>query len=164
MKERKHLTCASFRPASRGFNPIKSKLIFTIVFILGAMNNIFHIKSESFDLQGNVGDSRCVASVRGHVQQLSFDHKPSNESETKRIIAAGGWVEFNRVNGNILTLLFIFARVCLGVYLQIYMCLCCMENHVVLSKESFFLNDETNPVSPIIMNCSILIMSGKFPC
>ncbi|KAI0228535.1 putative protein phosphatase 2C T23F11.1 [Lamellibrachia satsuma] len=50
---------------------------------------------------GNVGDSRVVASIRGEVQQLSFDHKPSNESETKRIIAAGGWVEFNRVNGNL---------------------------------------------------------------
>ncbi|UYV62572.1 hypothetical protein LAZ67_2001127 [Cordylochernes scorpioides] len=48
--------------------------------------------------QGNVGDSRAIASVNGHVQQLSFDHKPSNEGETKRIIAAGGWVEFNRVN------------------------------------------------------------------
>lgn len=50
---------------------------------------------------GNVGDSRAVASVAGQVQQLSFDHKPSNETETKRIVAAGGWVEFNRVNGNL---------------------------------------------------------------
>lgn len=50
---------------------------------------------------GNVGDSRAVASVAGQVQQLSFDHKPSNEIETKRIVAAGGWVEFNRVNGNL---------------------------------------------------------------
>lgn len=32
---------------------------------------------------------------------LSNDHKPSNESEAKRIVAAGGWVEFNRVNGNL---------------------------------------------------------------
>lgn len=50
---------------------------------------------------GNVGDSRAVASVNGEVEQLSFDHKPSNENETRRIIAAGGWVEFNRVNGNL---------------------------------------------------------------
>ncbi|RUS82462.1 hypothetical protein EGW08_009768 [Elysia chlorotica] len=49
----------------------------------------------------NVGDSRAVSSVHGEVEQLSFDHKPSNESETRRIIAAGGWVEFNRVNGNL---------------------------------------------------------------
>ncbi|CAF0799821.1 unnamed protein product [Brachionus calyciflorus] len=50
---------------------------------------------------GNVGDSRAISSVRGRVQQLSFDHKPNNELESKRIIAAGGWVEFNRVNGNL---------------------------------------------------------------
>lgn len=50
---------------------------------------------------GNVGDSRVIASVRGRVQNLSYDHKPNNELETKRILAAGGWVEFNRVNGNL---------------------------------------------------------------
>lgn len=48
-----------------------------------------------------MGDSRAIASVRGSVQQLSYDHKPNNELETKRIVAAGGWVEFNRVNGNL---------------------------------------------------------------
>lgn len=37
--------------------------------------------------------------MAGEVEQLSFDHKPSNEVESRRIIAAGGWVEFNRVNG-----------------------------------------------------------------
>lgn len=50
---------------------------------------------------GNVGDSRCVASRAGQLAQFSYDHKPSNDNETKRIIAAGGWVEFNRVNGNL---------------------------------------------------------------
>ncbi|GAB6019447.1 tRNA methyltransferase ppm2 [Chamberlinius hualienensis] len=50
---------------------------------------------------GNVGDSRAVASVHGQVEQLSFDHKPYVEAESKRIIAAGGWVELNRVNGNL---------------------------------------------------------------
>lgn len=50
---------------------------------------------------GNVGDSRSIASKKGALEQLSFDHKPSNDDETRRIIAAGGWVEFNRVNGNL---------------------------------------------------------------
>ncbi|XP_052825691.1 probable protein phosphatase 2C T23F11.1 isoform X3 [Octopus bimaculoides] len=50
---------------------------------------------------GNVGDSRAVASVAGMVEVLSFDHKPSNDNETRRIVAAGGWVELNRVNGNL---------------------------------------------------------------
>ena len=48
-----------------------------------------------------MGDSRAIASVRGRVQNLSYDHKPNNETETKRILAAGGWVEYNRVNGNL---------------------------------------------------------------
>jgi protein phosphatase 2C family protein 2/3 len=48
-----------------------------------------------------VGDSRAIASVNGNVDVLSLDHKPSNETEIERIRAAGGWVEFNRVNGNL---------------------------------------------------------------
>ena len=50
-------------------------------------------------LQGNVGDSRAVLSVSGVAEPLSLDHKPSNDEEHQRIVAAGGWVEFNRVNG-----------------------------------------------------------------
>jgi len=50
---------------------------------------------------GNVGDSRAIISVNGLAEPLSYDHKPANESEARRIIAAGGWVEFNRVNGNL---------------------------------------------------------------
>jgi protein phosphatase PTC2/3 len=48
---------------------------------------------------GNVGDSRAIASVNGRVEILSIDHKPNNDEERRRITAAGGWVEFNRVNG-----------------------------------------------------------------
>jgi protein phosphatase PTC2/3 len=69
--------------------------------------------------QANAGDSRSVLSVMGEVKPLSFDHKPSNESsfelaffsvdhltecymilvERHRINAAGGFVDFGRVNG-----------------------------------------------------------------
>ncbi|XP_075159820.1 putative protein phosphatase 2C T23F11.1 [Haematobia irritans] len=49
----------------------------------------------------NAGDSRAVACINGKVETLSMDHKPNNEAETKRINEAGGWVEFNRVNGNL---------------------------------------------------------------
>ncbi|XP_023173250.1 probable protein phosphatase 2C T23F11.1 isoform X3 [Drosophila hydei] len=49
----------------------------------------------------NAGDSRAIASVGGLVRPLSVDHKPSNESEVKRILAGGGRVENNRVNGNL---------------------------------------------------------------
>lgn len=37
----------------------------------------------------------------GEAKPLSFDHKPTNKSETSRIVAAGGFVEFGRVNGNL---------------------------------------------------------------
>jgi len=50
---------------------------------------------------GNAGDSRCVAGVAGIAKPLSRDHKPNDLKEKERIIAAGGSVDFNRVNGNL---------------------------------------------------------------
>lgn len=49
----------------------------------------------------NIGDSRAVASFAGHVDALSLDHKPTCPDEMRRIVSAGGWVQFNRVNGNL---------------------------------------------------------------
>ena len=51
--------------------------------------------------QANAGDSRAVASVSGRAEPLSVDHKPQDQLEQERITAAGGWVVFNRVNGNL---------------------------------------------------------------
>merc|ERR1712001_541873 len=50
---------------------------------------------------GNAGYSRCIASVNGQAEALSTDHKPSDPMERERIEKAGGFVEFNRVNGNL---------------------------------------------------------------
>ncbi|XP_058450162.1 probable protein phosphatase 2C T23F11.1 [Malaya genurostris] len=47
----------------------------------------------------NAGDSRAIACVGGKLDVLSFDHKPNNPSELERIKRAGGYVEYNRVNG-----------------------------------------------------------------
>lgn len=49
----------------------------------------------------NVGDSRAVASIKGVAEPLSSDHKPYLQEEFDRITAAGGWVDCNRVNGNL---------------------------------------------------------------
>ncbi|KAI9222330.1 phosphatase 2C-like domain-containing protein [Blastocladiella britannica] len=49
----------------------------------------------------NAGDSRAVLGVAGQTKALSDDHKPNNPSEQARIDAAGGFVEFGRVNGNL---------------------------------------------------------------
>lgn len=68
--------------------------------------------------QANAGDSRTVLGVKGRAKPLSFDHKPQNEgkshnplpliynpntpiAEKARIQAAGGFVDFGRVNGNL---------------------------------------------------------------
>ncbi|KAG6333839.1 hypothetical protein ID866_5251 [Astraeus odoratus] len=49
----------------------------------------------------NAGDSRAVISIKGEAKALSFDHKPSNDTERARIVSAGGYIEFGRVNGNL---------------------------------------------------------------
>ncbi|KAL7414438.1 phosphatase 2C-like domain-containing protein [Mrakia frigida] len=49
----------------------------------------------------NAGDSRSIISVAGKELPLSHDHKPVNKEENARITAAGGFVEFGRVNGNL---------------------------------------------------------------
>lgn len=49
----------------------------------------------------NIGDSRSVASINCDCVPLSRDHKPENPHELKRILAAGGYVLGNRVNGNL---------------------------------------------------------------
>ncbi|KXN88252.1 hypothetical protein AN958_07711 [Leucoagaricus sp. SymC.cos] len=49
----------------------------------------------------NAGDSRSVIGIKGEAKPLSFDHKPTNESERTRICDAGGYIEYGRVNGNL---------------------------------------------------------------
>ncbi|KAI9900773.1 hypothetical protein N3K66_005035 [Trichothecium roseum] len=50
---------------------------------------------------GNAGDSRGVIGIKGRAKPLSQDHKPQLETEKNRITAAGGFVDFGRVNGNL---------------------------------------------------------------
>lgn len=64
----------------------------TAVCLLIVNNNIYC---------ANIGDSRGVASVNCKCIPLSYDHKPENPQELKRILAAGGYVLGNRVNGNL---------------------------------------------------------------
>ncbi|CAO3695766.1 unnamed protein product [Rhizopus stolonifer] len=49
----------------------------------------------------NAGDSRSIISTNGKSKALSYDHKPSDPKENERINNAGGFVDFNRVNGNL---------------------------------------------------------------
>ncbi|KAG0035716.1 Protein phosphatase 2C 2 [Podila clonocystis] len=50
---------------------------------------------------GNAGDSRAVLGSDGAAIALSNDHKPVNRGESRRIVAAGGFVESGRVNGSL---------------------------------------------------------------
>lgn len=49
----------------------------------------------------NAGDSRCVMGTDNTAKPLSDDHKPYNEIEKKRIENAGGFVQWNRVDGDL---------------------------------------------------------------
>lgn len=51
----------------------------------------------------NAGDSRCVVGRNdGQAVEMSFDHKPEDDPERKRIEAAGGRVSMDgRVNGGL---------------------------------------------------------------
>mmetsp|Transcript_4732 Transcript_4732/g.7357 ORF Transcript_4732/g.7357 Transcript_4732/m.7357 type:complete len:305 (+) Transcript_4732:175-1089(+) len=42
---------------------------------------------------GNVGDSRCILSRKGHAVELSVDQKPWRPDEKARIERSGGWVD-----------------------------------------------------------------------
>ena len=49
----------------------------------------------------NAGDCRAVLSKKGKAKDLSIDHKPNTPSEKQRIERANGFVDDNRVNGNL---------------------------------------------------------------
>jgi len=49
----------------------------------------------------NAGDSRCVMGVAAGAKPMSFDHKPMNPLERARIDTAGGFVQWNRVDGDL---------------------------------------------------------------
>ena len=42
----------------------------------------------SWSFQGNVGDSRAIASKKGAVEQLSYDHKPSNDGNADMLVVS----------------------------------------------------------------------------
>lgn len=72
---------------------------FSLIFLFYWIVLIYDI--DFICVQGNVGDSRAIAVVNGTTMALSMDHKPTDLEERRRITAAGGWIESNRVNGNL---------------------------------------------------------------
>jgi serine/threonine protein phosphatase PrpC len=69
---------------------------------IGCTANVILFDREEFCLYiANAGDSRCVLSRDGKAVPLSFDHKPENEEERKRIEKAGSYIADGRVDGNL---------------------------------------------------------------
>ena len=64
---------------------------------------IIVIVTPTHIVAANIGDSRAILVNCAQVGfvPLSFDHKPHNEDEHKRIEAAGGYVAYRRVNGDL---------------------------------------------------------------
>lgn len=69
---------------------------------IGCTANVVMIDKEKEKIFiSNAGDSRAVLCRGGQAIALSYDHKPDNEEERKRIESAGSFVAEGRVDGNL---------------------------------------------------------------
>jgi serine/threonine protein phosphatase PrpC len=68
---------------------------------IGCTANVILIDNHRKLYVANAGDSRCVLARGGKAIPLSFDHKPENEEERKRIEHAGSTILEGRVDGNL---------------------------------------------------------------
>ena len=59
------------------------------------------IVTPSYIICANAGDSRCVMGTENTAKPLSEVHKPYSEIEKKRIENAGGFVQWNSVDGDL---------------------------------------------------------------
>ena len=80
-------------------DPMEEKEIKSIPFNAGCTSCVCLVTKDSVYCS-NSGDSRAIiVSKSGKVTELSYDHKPDNDGEMRRIKAAGGYVEDGRVQG-----------------------------------------------------------------
>jgi serine/threonine protein phosphatase PrpC len=62
---------------------------------------IVSVITDTHIIVANAGDARGILQQGDIVRPMSFDHKPTNQQELKRIEAAGGCVSMRRVNGDL---------------------------------------------------------------
>ncbi|KAL6309292.1 phosphatase 2C-like domain-containing protein [Sparassis latifolia] len=67
----------------------------------GSTATVALITNEGKIYVANTGDSRAVLSHQGKAKPLSLDHKTSIVAEQARVLAAGGRIEDDRVNGDL---------------------------------------------------------------
>lgn len=68
---------------------------------IGCTANVILIENMKKLYIANAGDSRCVLGRGGKALALSYDHKPEDDVELKRIEKAGSVVTDGRVDGNL---------------------------------------------------------------
>lgn len=68
---------------------------------IGCTANVIFIEDMKKLYIANAGDSRSVLARGGKALPLSFDHKPENEIERRRIEKAGSTIQDGRVDGNL---------------------------------------------------------------
>ena len=68
---------------------------------IGCTANVILFEDMKKIYIANAGDSRCVLGRAGKAVPLSFDHKPEDEIELRRIEKAGSVVTEGRVDGNL---------------------------------------------------------------
>jgi serine/threonine protein phosphatase PrpC len=68
---------------------------------IGCTANVILIEDMKRIYVANAGDSRCVMGRAGRAIPLSFDHKPENDEERRRIEKAGSTITEGRVDGNL---------------------------------------------------------------
>ena len=68
---------------------------------IGCTANVILIDEMKKLYAANAGDSRCVLARGGKAVPLSFDHKPDNDIEKRRIENAGSTITEGRVDGNL---------------------------------------------------------------
>lgn len=68
---------------------------------ISGCTSVTAIVTPRYILCANAGDSRCVMGTGKTAKPLSDDHKPYGEIEKKRIEKAGGFVQWNRVDGDL---------------------------------------------------------------
>ncbi|THH27991.1 hypothetical protein EUX98_g6194 [Antrodiella citrinella] len=104
----------------------------------------------------NAGDSRSVISCKGEVKALSKDHKPGDDLEKKRVIAAGGALgdfEYKKNKS-------------LPDEEQIITCDPDVSEHLITSEDEFFIVacDGTHAILTIIMSPLTERISGIWDC
>lgn len=66
----------------------------------GCTANVVLITPDKY-IVANAGDSRSSLCRKSNALDLSFDHKPENPEERRRIESAGGSIQMGRVNGGL---------------------------------------------------------------